>query len=183
MKVIGICGKIGAGKDTLAEYLVRKHGFVKINMSDLIEKEMRSQGIEEINRFDLQEFSNEVKKKYGDDIWARACIEYAKRNNFKKIVVTGIRDEAELKFFKTLENFKLICVKADREIRFKRIKKRGEAKDVLTFSDFIKQEINESKLYDLYDKFEKVADFIINNNSILINLYTAAEAILKELGW
>ena len=184
MKVLGICGKVGAGKDTLADYLVRKHDFVKVTMSDIIIKEMESEGIKNIDRFQLQQFSKEMKEKYGNDIWAKACIEYARKNHIRRVVISGIRDSAELKFFRTLgDDFKLICVKADRETRFKRIKNRGSLKDVETYADFIKQEVDEGKLFDLYDKCKEKADFVINNNTILIGLYSAAEAMLKELSW
>ncbi|MCD6576033.1 MAG: AAA family ATPase [Nanoarchaeota archaeon] len=184
MKVLGICGKVGAGKDTLADYLVRKHGFVKITMSDIIKKEMESQGIKEIDRFQLQQFSKEMKEKYGEDIWAKACIEFARRNHLRRVVISGIRNSAELKFFRTLgDDFKLVCVKAERDVRFERIKRRGSIKDVETYADFIKQEVDESKLFDLYDRCEEEADFVINNNTILIGLYSATEAMLKELGW
>jgi hypothetical protein len=44
-------------------------------------------------------------------------------------------------------------------------------------------EVEERKKFDLYDKFEDEADFVINNNTILIGLYSAVEAMLKELGW
>lgn len=184
MKVLGICGKVGAGKDTLADYLVRKHGFVKITMSDIIKKEMESEGIKNIDRYQLQQFSKEMKEKYGEDIWAKACIEFARRNHLRRVVISGIRNSAELRFFRTLgDDFKLVCVKAERDVRFERIKRRGSIKDVETYADFIKQEVDESKLFDLYDRCEEEADFVINNNTILIGLYSATEAMLKELGW
>jgi len=184
MKVIGLCGKLASGKDTFADYLVRRHGFSKITMSDIIIKEMESQGIKDIDRQKIQQFSKEMKEKYGKDIWAKACIEYARKNRLRRVVISGIRDSAELEFFRTLgDDFKLVCIKADREIRFKRVKQRKSLKDVETFADFIKQEVDEGKLYDLYDKCEEVADYVINNNGLLIGLYAAAEELLKKLGW
>ena len=32
--IIGICGLIGSGKDTIADYLIRKHDFEKISFAD-----------------------------------------------------------------------------------------------------------------------------------------------------
>ena len=32
--IIGICGLIGSGKDTIADYLIRKHNFQKISFAD-----------------------------------------------------------------------------------------------------------------------------------------------------
>ena len=184
MKVLGICGKVGAGKDTLADYLVRKHNFIKITMSDIIRKEMESQNIKDIDRFRMQQFSKEMKEKYGNDIWAKACIEYARQNHIRRVVISGIRDSVELDYFRTLgDDFKLVAVKAEQETRFERTKKRKSLKDTEIFADFIKQEVNEAKLFDLYSTCEEKADFVINNNTILIGLYSATEAVLKELGW
>jgi hypothetical protein len=40
--IIALTGKAGAGKTTIANYLVEKHGFVKINFKDALVKEMRA---------------------------------------------------------------------------------------------------------------------------------------------
>lgn len=36
--IIGLCGSAGAGKDTIADHLVRDHGFVKIGLADEIKR-------------------------------------------------------------------------------------------------------------------------------------------------
>lgn len=38
--VVGVAGKIGAGKDVVADYLVREHGFVKVRFSDALKAEL-----------------------------------------------------------------------------------------------------------------------------------------------
>lgn len=47
--IIGICGQAGAGKDTVADFLVENHGFVKIALADPIKRAAR----------DWFDFSNE----------------------------------------------------------------------------------------------------------------------------
>lgn len=41
MTVIGVSGSIGAGKDTVAAYLVRAHGFVRVGFADALKAEVR----------------------------------------------------------------------------------------------------------------------------------------------
>lgn len=36
MRIIGLCGKAGAGKDTAADYMVARHGFIKYSMAQPI---------------------------------------------------------------------------------------------------------------------------------------------------
>ncbi len=185
MKIIGVCGKLGSGKDAFADYLVRKHGFNKITISDIIQKEMESEGYKDANRLQIQEFSKEYKEKYGNDIWAKACVEYARKNKYRRIVISGIRDSKEVDFLrKKLEkDFALVTVKAERNERFKRIRNRKSNKDVDLFGDFVRQEQREAKLFDLYENCEEIADYTIDNSKTLIELYSNAEGLLKELNW
>ncbi len=32
--IIGICGLIGSGKDTIAEYLIKEHNYIKLSFAD-----------------------------------------------------------------------------------------------------------------------------------------------------
>ena len=36
--LIGVCGKAGSGKDTIADYLVKKYNFKKIALADPIKR-------------------------------------------------------------------------------------------------------------------------------------------------
>ncbi len=41
IKIIGFAGKAGAGKTTASDYMVRQHGFVKVNFKDALVDEMK----------------------------------------------------------------------------------------------------------------------------------------------
>ena len=184
MKIIGLCGKLGSGKDAFADYLVRRHSFKKVVMSDVIMQEMKEEGIKDLDREKIQMFSRDYKEKYGKDVWAKACIEYARKNKYRRVVISGLRDKSELEFFRTLGNdFVLVCVTAEQEKRFKRTKARKSLKDSELFADFIKQEVDELKLFDLLKEGEELADYKIPNNGMLVELYAAAEDLMKKLNW
>jgi len=38
MRIVGIVGKAGSGKDSLADFLVRDHGFIKVALADLMKR-------------------------------------------------------------------------------------------------------------------------------------------------
>src|SRR5687768_3384285 len=46
MRIIGITGRAGSGKDTVADYLVERHGFVKIAFADPIKQMLRQLGVD-----------------------------------------------------------------------------------------------------------------------------------------
>lgn len=55
MKLIGIAGKAGAGKDTIADYLVREHGFTKLSWAGPLKAAMAIMGFPEpANRDDKE---------------------------------------------------------------------------------------------------------------------------------
>ena len=181
MKVVGVCGKIGSGKDTFAGYLVRKHEFQKVVMSDIIVQELKKNDME-INRENMQKLSKEYKLKYGKGIWAKSSIDYARRSSMRKVVISGIRDTEEVKIFRELlgKDFILVYVKTNPEIRFKRLMQRKGPKDPKTMKDLEEQEQKEAEIYDLYDKFEETADHVVENNRMVVELYALAEEFIKK---
>jgi len=138
MKIIGVCGKIGAGKDAVADYICRKHGFKKIVMSDLIIEEMKKIG-RSVSRENIQKTTREFKAKHGKGIWAEKTIEHARERGFEKIVVTGLRDSEEIPIFRK-EDFTLVFIDASPEVRFKRLIARGSKKDVKSIDELREQE-------------------------------------------
>lgn len=53
--VVGITGKAGAGKDTVADYLVREHGFQKLSFATILKKMLDVAGMPEpANRDDKE---------------------------------------------------------------------------------------------------------------------------------
>ena len=177
--IIGICGKIGSGKDTIADYLASKYEFKKVVVSDIIRKEMEKKNLK-INRESMQNFSKEMKEKYGNGIWARKTLEYIKEHKIKNVVISGVRDKKELEEFRKDPSFVLIFVWAPQKLRFQRLIKRGSYKDPKTLEEAIEQEKREEKLFDLYNNCKEYADYLIANDSTIENLHQTVDILLKE---
>jgi len=106
--VLGICGHAGAGKDMVADYLVKEFGFVRMALADPI-KEMahiyfhvpldqlqRSDKPQEV-RWLLQQLGTEIGRVYDPSIWIKTLCDRIQTSPRPRIVVTDVRfpNEAE----------------------------------------------------------------------------------------
>ncbi len=178
--IIGICGKIGAGKDEVADYLVKKYNFKKIVMSDIIKEEMKKFNLKP-TRENLQNFSKKMKSKFGNSIWAKKTIEWIRENNFENVVISGVRDIEEVKEFKKEKDFVLLGVFAPKKLRFERLIKRGSEKDPHNLKEAEEQEEREAEIFDLYNRCKDFADFLIENDSTVDELYQNIDTLIDKI--
>jgi len=177
--IIGVTGYLASGKDTVADYLIKK-GFNHYSLSDKLREILKKRQIE-INRDNLREVANQLRQRYGSDFLAKKIIKKIKM----PAVVTSIRTTQEVKTLKKNGGFYLIFVDAPLKLRFERLKKRGRENDeTLTMAKFKTQEKSEKS----NDKFKqqltmvaKIADFKIINNKDLKSLYKNVDKIIGEL--
>lgn len=116
MKLIGISGKAGSGKDTIADYLFERHGFLKISFADPLkaaaskifgvnlaifyDRDKKESPLEYWNmtpRRMLQLLGNEaVKPHFGDDLWIkRWFLSYQQVKDTDCVVVPDCRFDRE----------------------------------------------------------------------------------------
>jgi len=137
MKIIGVTGTIGSGKNTVKHLIRRKFNCYHVALSAVIRGEIeKKRG--NFNRITLQDMGNEMRQKYGTHILALLAIEYLPRDK-EMIIIDGIRNPGEVEYLKKKfgSDFALIAVDAPLEIRFDRIRGRGDPKDPQTIEEFI----------------------------------------------
>ena len=174
--IIGITGKLGSGKDTVAEKLQEK-GYEHISLSDILREDLKRQK-KEITRENLIEAGSNIRKKYGGAILAERA--YAKINK-ENTVITSIGRTEEVDFFME-KGIKIIYVDASIKIRFQRIKKRKRENDPKTLKEFQRIEKIESEGKNQrrnLDEIRKKANIILNNNTTLKALENKIEKIIK----
>lgn len=176
--ILGFAGEISCGKGTAAKYIVKKYNGNYHRFSTMLRDLARRMYIEE-NRDDLQKISTFFRQNFGEDIMSKVIYNDVKNDKQKIVVIDGVRRIMDIRYLKDLQGFKLVYIEADMEKRYERIIKRRENTDdaIKTFEEFKhdhKQE-SESQIKDL----KKHADFVVDNNRTIEELYTQIDAIIK----
>ncbi|ASJ02138.1 hypothetical protein A3L09_02065 [Thermococcus profundus] len=187
--IIGVVGKIAAGKTTVAKFFEEK-GFCRVSCSDplidlLTHNTSDYSWIPELpersepTRDRLIEFGKYLKDKYGGDILIRLAVD--KKRNCENIVIDGVRSREEVEAIKRLGG-KVIYVEASPEIRYERLMKRKAKKDkvIQSFEDFLRMDDEEEKLYHT-TKLKGIADYVIVNEGTLKELREKVEGIIREV--
>jgi len=196
MLIIGVVGQIASGKGILVSYLTEKLGFTSFSLSSAVHREIEKKGIKKYTRQMLQDVGDEMRRREGDEVLARRVIEAiqkqtiedrkskVKKNLFsifnyqppssifyhrQSIIIDGIRNPAEIEFLRNNSNFILIGVKANRELRFKRLLFRGKEWDPKSYEDFLKVDrrdlgVGQQKSGQQVGKCLAYCDYVLTNN-------------------
>lgn len=169
MKIIGIAGTNGSGKDTVGQILVEDYGFFVVSATEMLEEELKKRGLS-YERENKRKVGDEWREKYGLSAIVDKAIEQAKATNADKLVIGSLRHPAEAKKVKELNGI-VIWVDADPHKRYERIQEnnRDRVEDNKTFEEFLKEEQDE-----MHSKGEtaeisgaevkKLSDVFIENN-------------------
>ena len=189
MLIIGVVGQIASGKGILVKYLTEKLGFTAFSLSSIVHNELEKKGSVKFTRQTLQDVGDELRRVYGDDVLAKRMLGQIELNcrgrlyvDPNKIVIEGIRNPAEIEFLKKNQNFILIGVKANRELRFKRVLSRGKEWDPKIYEDFLKVDrrdlgVGQNKSGQQVGKCLAYCDYILTNNKDIKDF----EKKIKEL--
>lgn len=175
IKLIGLTGTNGAGKGEVAAFFKNK-GYAYYSLSDLIRVELKKKE-EESSRDNLIQMGNQLREKLGADILARLVMKKIKG----KAVIDSIRNPKEVKYLRKQKNFMLLAVDAPVGLRYERAKKRGRKESASTLQEFMAKEAKEMTNRQKGQQLRncmKLADFKIENDGSLKNLYQKLEKFL-----
>jgi dephospho-CoA kinase len=177
MIIIGITGTIGAGKGTLVEYLVEKKGFVHYSVRGFLIEELNKRNMP-LNRDSMVMVANELRERNSPSYIIDQLFEQAKQAG-KDAVIESIRTPGEVESLRKKNNFCLLAVDADPEIRYKRIVQRNSETDHISFEEFLSNEQREMTSTDPnkqnLSKCIAMADCLLNNNGSIEGLYKQLE--------
>jgi dephospho-CoA kinase len=180
--IIGLTGSYCSGKDTVAEYISQRHGYIHFSLSDLIRELMQKNAIE-LTRENLIVFGTNLRKENGNGILAKKVLD--KIDLHGKYCVTSIRHPEEVYELRRSKDFVLVNVDAPREVRFERMQRRQRFGDPQTLEKFIDLEKKESQSEcpgQQLIKTARLADItFINDSNDICTLKVTIDELLKNI--
>lgn len=179
--VVGVVGRNGSGKDEVVKRLNAKFGVPVTSTGDITREIAKKAGIEP-NRENLNNISKEYWSKYGREFYPGRIAKKIIENEWKIAGWTGIRPPSDVKIIKEFlgENFILINIETDTQLRFERLAKRAEERDAKKYEDFMKQEKSENEIFQL-DETVSMANLTIKNNGSLDDLHKEIDKFAQEI--
>jgi cytidylate kinase len=184
IKLVGICGTNGSGKDTIGHIMAEEFGFLFISVTDLLREECRQRNLP-VERENLRMISAEWRREHGLGVLVDKAIEAYKKSDmqFEGLVMASLRNPGEVVRLHELGG-KEIWTDADPKVRYQRITgaNRGrDEEDSKSFEQFLAEEQEEmhSKNGDKATldmaSVKDMSDIFIENN------HTSLEAFKAEV--
>lgn len=131
--IFGLVGLQGCGKGTLADILREKYGAGYFRFSAILSDIMERLAMEK-TRDNYTKLSIALRQAVGEDALSYAVERAALAAPQDIVVIDGIRRPEDIVALEPLPHFHLIAIEADQELRFERMKKRGEKATEATMS-------------------------------------------------
>ena len=169
MKVIGLVGEKGSGKQTFVNFIKEVNpdlNIRQVRFSDILAQTLMLWDIP-ITRANLQKLSLIMNDGFGTKALANAAKFSIEGDSADIIIFDGVRRLAEYQLVKNMPDSILIYITADQQLRHQRLKLRSEkvGEVGLSFEQFLEEE--KSKAESEIPQISKKADFKIENNESL----------------
>ena len=178
--ILGISGEIASGKDTVGKYLTEKHKALLLRFSQPL-RDMLDRLYLEQNRENMATLSLYLRRAFGEDILSKVLLTDAESSQKDFIVVDGVRRLPDIIHMETSEYFYFAYVEASQEKRYERLVQRRQNPDDATKTpvQFEKDAKLETELQ--ISGLQERADFMINNEGTLEELYAQVDKMMEEL--
>lgn len=176
-RIIGLSGTFASGKDTLAHYLVRQYHYLHVSTGDMVRQEaLKERG--SIERPILHEVADGLRRTHGAGVLADLAIKtfeakQAERDDYKGLVVSGLRSLGEAKAIKAAGGI-LVFTDAPVETRHQRmVSRKRDDETTLSLEEFKAQEATELEAAGEGDEafnilgIRKLSDIILHNSTDL----------------
>jgi len=145
LKIIGLAGTNGSGKDTVGHILAEHHNYLFISVTDLLRAEAKRRNLP-VKRDVLRTISAEWRRQYGLGVLVdKALAEYEiVKDKYAGVVMASLRNPGEADRIHQLGG-SVVWIDADPHVRYDRVQanaaSRGRAEeDNKTFEQFLAEE-------------------------------------------
>lgn len=187
MVIFGLGGTNGSGKDTVAQMLAERHGFLNASATEMFLVELKKRGLP-IDREHKAKLSAEWRREHGMGVIVDKAVEMFNKNpsQYKGIIVGSLRHPGEADRVHELGG-KQIWVDADPKVRYERIQKNLNERsgthdeEGKTFEDFLAEEqremtpIGDAATLNMSAVRERSDIFLENNSNSIEDFKDAAE--------
>lgn len=180
-KLIAVVGMSGSGKSVVTEYL-ENHNWTKLYFGGITYKLMEEAGIErDAEGKNEKEFRENLRKEHGPECYAKFLDPEIKKALIENdVVLDGLYSWYEYKYLiERYPNLKLICVVADKDIRYERVAVRPDRsfdRKAIEYRDI-------SEIENLYKGGPiAYADYYILNNGNKEDVNNRLNNILERIG-
>lgn len=147
LRLIGVAGTNGSGKDTIGYLLSKKYGFWFISLTDILRDECRRRNLP-VERVHLRTISAEWRRQYGLGVMVDKCMDafnaLPDKYKYVGVVMSSFRNPYENDRMHELGG-QVVWLDADPKIRYDRIQanaasRHRKAEDTKTFEQFMAEE-------------------------------------------
>ncbi len=183
MRIIGVVGQNGSGKDEVLKYLRTKYDIPFLSTGDMVREIARKEGLE-TTRENLKVISERCFRDMGEGCFVKLVVEKIRSSGWQTAGISGIRSINDVRILreKCGKDFVLVDVYvSDPRQRYNRMVNRAEERDPKSYEQFMKQDKAEEELFHIQDA-EKQANYHISNDGTLADMHTAIDRLVSEEG-
>jgi dephospho-CoA kinase len=185
VKIIGIAGTNGAGKDSVGHILAERHGFLFVSVTDLLRAELRRRG-EPVDREHLRDLSSAWRREIGYGVLIDRALETFKSalqsGSYAGVAIASLRNPHENDRIHELGG-QVWWIDADARLRFDRIQRNASHRaraeeDEKTFEEFLAEE--EAEMHPSGDEATLNMSAVRDKADVMLHNGGAAMKLLEQ---
>lgn len=178
--ILGLVGPIASGKGAMKKYIEEKYAGKDCRFSTIL-RDVLSRIDVQNSRDNLQRVSTVLRQTFGEDLLSRAIVKDAQNIEADVVVIDGVRRMADIKYLQEMDNFFLLAINADPQVRFERLRGRNENEgdDSKTYEQFLAD--HEAEADREVPQVMKGAKFSIDNSGGWASLFSQIDEIINKI--